>query len=106
MLRTPRSLNVHAMVEPTGDAIRLSGVGRLRTCSTENGEGPGVCAMPPAPATPATVEHAIRAGTNRRRRIVGGLYAAALRIPVRLKADTTYGFCRHRRIELRRRQLS
>src|SRR6202022_4663097 len=30
MLRTPRSLNVQAIVDPTGDAVRLSGAGRLR----------------------------------------------------------------------------
>src|SRR5262245_22355435 len=34
MLREPRSLKVHAIVEPTGDATRLSGEGKLRICST------------------------------------------------------------------------
>src|SRR5207247_2924524 len=43
MLRTPRSLNVHATVEPDGEAIRLSGVGRLSTCSAVNGAGAGDC---------------------------------------------------------------
>src|SRR6185369_14495767 len=83
MLRTPRSLNVHAIVDPTGDAIRLSGVGRLRTCSTVKGDGAVVCAVPDtrtlAP-TAATIEQAIRTQARRRRRIVGELYAAALPI--------------------------
>ena len=29
MLRTPRSLNVHAIVDPTGDATRFSGDGKI-----------------------------------------------------------------------------
>src|SRR5678810_547911 len=34
MLRTPRSLKVQAIVEPTGDEIRFSGDGNPRICST------------------------------------------------------------------------
>jgi hypothetical protein len=34
MLRTPRSLKLHATVDPTGDAVRFSGDGKLRICST------------------------------------------------------------------------
>src|ERR1051326_6234415 len=37
MLRMPRSLKVHATVEPIGDAIRFSGEGKPRICSTVNG---------------------------------------------------------------------
>src|SRR5215469_14120925 len=36
MLRTPRSLNIHAIVDPAGDAIRLSSEGNPRICSTVN----------------------------------------------------------------------
>src|SRR5437762_1004449 len=36
MLRTPRSSKVQAMADPTGDAARLSGCGRLRICSIVN----------------------------------------------------------------------
>src|SRR5580765_6538398 len=76
MLRTPRSLNVQAIVDPAGDAIRLSGVGRLSTCSTVNGPGAGACARPIAPATPAMIAADIRARATLRLRIVGELYAA------------------------------
>src|SRR5262245_45809557 len=76
MLRTPRSLNVHAIVDPTGDAIKLSGVGRLRTCSTVNGDGAGVWALPIAPAAAATSAVEIRTKATLRLRIVGELYAA------------------------------
>src|SRR5438034_886815 len=34
MLRTPRSLSVQAIVDPVGDATRLSGCGMLRMSST------------------------------------------------------------------------
>jgi hypothetical protein len=34
MLRTPLSLNVHATVDPIGDAMRFSGDGKLRTWFT------------------------------------------------------------------------
>src|SRR5262245_51758808 len=45
MLRTPRSLKVHAIVEPTGDATRFSGDGKLRICSTVNGRDAVCCAI-------------------------------------------------------------
>src|SRR5262245_33927274 len=44
MLRTPRSLNVQAMVDPTGEAIKFSGDGKPRICSTVNGRDAGCCA--------------------------------------------------------------
>src|SRR5215510_14816831 len=45
MLRTPRSLKVHAIVDPTGDATRFSGDGKLRICSTVNGRDAVCCAI-------------------------------------------------------------
>src|SRR5258708_13394839 len=44
MFRTPRSLKVHAMVDPTGDATRFSGEGNPRICSTLKPRGAGCCA--------------------------------------------------------------
>ena len=76
MLRTPRSLNVHAIVDPAGDAIRLSGVGRLSTCATVNGDGAGVWATPIAPAAPAKIVDDVRTRATLGLRIVGELYAA------------------------------
>src|SRR2546426_3010327 len=43
MFRTPRSLNVQATADPTGEATRFSGEGKPRICSTAN-DGAGVCA--------------------------------------------------------------
>ena len=43
-----------------GDAIRLSGVGRLSTCSTVNGDGAGVWARPITPAAPAKIVDEVR----------------------------------------------
>src|SRR5262245_49507052 len=45
MLRIPRSLKVHAIVDPTGDATRFSGDGKLRICSTVNGRDVVCCAI-------------------------------------------------------------
>src|SRR5688572_3658645 len=44
MLRTPRSLKVHAMVAPDGEAMRFSGEGKPSTCSTVKGLPAGCCA--------------------------------------------------------------
>src|SRR5262245_44321073 len=41
MFRTPRSLNVQPIRDPTGEATRLSGVGRLRIWSTVKVGGAG-----------------------------------------------------------------
>jgi len=73
MLRTPRSLNVHAIVDPTGDALRLSGVGRLSTCATVNGDGAGVWARPIMPAAPAKMTVEVRTRATLGLRIVGEL---------------------------------
>src|SRR5438552_16496354 len=43
MFRTPRSLNVQATADPTGEATRFSGEGKPRICSTAK-DGAGVCA--------------------------------------------------------------
>src|SRR6187401_2908175 len=43
MLRTPRSLKLHATAAPTGDTVRFSGDGKLRICSTEK-DRDGDCA--------------------------------------------------------------
>jgi hypothetical protein len=43
MFLTPRSLNVQAIVEPTGEETRFSGDGKPRTCSTVNAPCREVC---------------------------------------------------------------
>src|SRR6187455_2817123 len=47
MFRTPRSLKLQAIVDPTGDTARFSGDGKLRIWSTLNGLDV-VCGEPPA----------------------------------------------------------
>src|SRR5438093_9282348 len=42
MFLTPRSLNVQATADPTGEATRFSGEGKPRICSTAK-DGAGVC---------------------------------------------------------------
>src|SRR5438093_9479692 len=75
MLRTPRSLNVHPMREPTGAATRLSGVGRLRICSTVNDarlpSSAARCGRGAAATNPPTVN------TRASRRRDGGICTAA-----------------------------
>src|SRR5262245_9640496 len=71
MLRWPRSLNVHAIADPAGAAMRLSGNGNERICSSVNVSALVLlCAVADRCIPPAVQTDAIAAAVVRKRAMV------------------------------------